>query len=139
MTVGFSFQPPLRPPFDVILKLIGSSKIPIFSVDIPSGWDVEKGKQPLYTQPDENGSSETIPTFEPEALISLTVPKMGVRDFKGRHWLGGRFVPEYVFLASMSDVTDLGYSELAKKFELNLPEYPETDQVVELPSASRSA
>jgi NAD(P)H-hydrate epimerase len=52
--------------------------------------------QPLYTQEDEQGNTETIETFTPEALISLTVPKLGVRGFKGQHWLGGRFVPEYV-------------------------------------------
>ncbi|ORX34488.1 putative NAD(P)H-hydrate epimerase [Kockovaella imperatae] len=115
---GFSFKPPLRAPFHTILKLIGSSNVPIFSVDIPSGWDVEKGKQPLRTQPDEDGNSETVDTFNPEALISLTAPKEGVKEFKGRHWLGGRFVPD----------------ELARKFELNLPEYNDTDQVVELPS-----
>ena len=55
---------------------------------------MEKGKQPLYTQPDENGNSETVDTFEPEVLISLTVPKQGVKKFKRKHWLGGRFVPE---------------------------------------------
>jgi NAD(P)H-hydrate epimerase len=50
--------------------------------------------QPLYTEKDDNGESLKIETFEPEALISLTVPKEGVKSFKGKHWLGGRFVPE---------------------------------------------
>jgi len=82
--------------------------LPILSVDIPSGWHVEDGpqvspltpftenahRQPLYTQEDDQGKSETIDTFTPDALISLTVPKLGVREFKGQHWLGGRFVPE---------------------------------------------
>jgi NAD(P)H-hydrate epimerase len=84
--------------------------LPILSVDIPSGWHVEDGpqvsplttfteyahQQPLYTQGDDQGKSENIETFIPEALISLTVPKLGVRQFKGQHWLGGRFVPESV-------------------------------------------
>ena len=55
---------------------------------------MEKGKQPLRTEPDSDGNSEVVDTFEPEALISLTVPKQGVKEYKGRHWLGGRFVPE---------------------------------------------
>jgi hypothetical protein len=27
-------------------------------------------------------------------LISLTLPKLGVKEFKGRHFLGGRFTPK---------------------------------------------
>lgn len=94
LILGFSFAPPLRPPFHTILRLLHDSKLPILSVDIPSGWSVTDGPQPLHTQPDENGKSELVETFTPEALISLTSPKEGVRGYKGRHWLGGRFVPE---------------------------------------------
>ncbi|KAK4684837.1 hypothetical protein P7C73_g5325, partial [Tremellales sp. Uapishka_1] len=113
---GFSFHPPLRAPFHTVLKAIKASSLPILSVDIPSGWSVTDGPQPLSTEEDEDGHSETVETFDPEVLISLTVPKEGVRGFKGRHWLGGRFVPE----------------ELDKKFELNLPTYEDVDQIVEL-------
>jgi NAD(P)H-hydrate epimerase len=91
---GFSFAPPVRKPFDTILRLLESSKLPIVSIDIPSGWSVEDGPQPLYTQPDDKGNSESVPTFTPEVLVSLTAPKQGVKSFKGRHFLGGRFVPE---------------------------------------------
>lgn len=41
---GFSFKPPIRPPYDYIIKELKTIQIPILSVDIPSGWDVEKGK-----------------------------------------------------------------------------------------------
>ncbi|ODN85663.1 NAD(P)H-hydrate epimerase [Cryptococcus wingfieldii CBS 7118] len=116
---GFSFHPPLRKPFDQVLKAITSAKLPIVSVDIPSGWSVTDGPQPLYTQEDEDGKTETVETFEPEVLISLTAPKEGVKGFKGRHWLGGRFIPD----------------ELSEKYGLNLPEYDGVDQVVELPRA----
>ena len=92
--LGFSFHPPVRKPFDTILKLIKASPLPILSIDIPSGWSVEDGPQPLHTKPDEQGNVETIETFTPEALISLTVPKLGVKGYRGKHWLGGRFVPE---------------------------------------------
>jgi NAD(P)H-hydrate epimerase len=91
---GFSFHPPLRRPFDRILALIGTSSAPILSVDIPSGWDVEHGRQQLETEPDEHGKMDVVETFVPDTLVSLTAPKEGVKEFKGRHWLGGRFVPE---------------------------------------------
>ena len=76
---GFSFKAPVRAPFDKVLRLIAESKLPIVSVDIPSGWDVEKGKL-------EGG-------LEPDVLVSLTAPKLGVKNYAGRHFLAGRFVP----------------------------------------------
>ncbi|KAL0961486.1 hypothetical protein HGRIS_006428 [Hohenbuehelia grisea] len=101
---GFSFQGPVRAPFDTALPLMTASKLPIVSVDIPSGWNVDQGKV------EEIG-------LEPDVLVSLTAPKEGVRAFKGRHFLGGRFVPK----------------RLDEKFQLNLPLYPGIAQVVELP------
>jgi NAD(P)H-hydrate epimerase len=80
---GFSFKPPIRPPFDAVLPLLTESGLPIVSVDIPSGWDVEKG------------NVEGL-GLNPDVLISLTAPKEGVRHYTGRHFLGGRFVPKYV-------------------------------------------
>ncbi|KIK92572.1 hypothetical protein PAXRUDRAFT_792304 [Paxillus rubicundulus Ve08.2h10] len=101
---GFSFEGPVRAPFDEVLPLLSSSRKPIVSVDIPSGWGVEKGN--------EEGTG-----IVPDVLVSLTAPKEGVRSFKGRHFLGGRFVPK----------------AMEEKFQLNLPEYPGFDQIVELP------
>ncbi|TDL20273.1 YjeF N-terminal domain-like protein [Rickenella mellea] len=100
---GFSFKPPVRAPFDTDLPLLSSSGLPILSVDIPSGWDVERG------------NAEKI-GLNPDVLISLTAPKLGVKDFKGRHFLGGRFVSK----------------RSEEKFNLNLPEYPGYEQIVEL-------
>jgi NAD(P)H-hydrate epimerase len=77
---GFSFKPPVRSPFDIVLPLLASSGLPIVSVDIPSGWDVEQGYQGVGLKPD--------------VLVSLTAPKKGVKGFTGRHFLGGRFVPK---------------------------------------------
>ncbi|KAI0301114.1 YjeF N-terminal domain-containing protein [Multifurca ochricompacta] len=82
---GFSFKPPVRAPFDAALRLISHAGIPIVSVDIPSGWDVEHG--------DAGGIG-----LNPDALVSLTAPKEGVRGFIGRHFLGGRFVPKWAFI-----------------------------------------
>ncbi|KAK7462478.1 hypothetical protein VKT23_008079 [Stygiomarasmius scandens] len=103
---GFSYKPPIRAPFDAVLPLLTESKLPIVSVDIPSGWDVEKG------------NAEGV-GLQPDVLISLTAPKEGARQFTGRHFLGGRFVPKM----------------LEEKFALNLPEYPGSDQIVELSQA----
>jgi hypothetical protein len=80
---GFSFKPPVRVPFNVVLPLLNSSGLPIVSVDIPSGWDVEQG----------NVGGVGI---NPDVLVSLTAPKEGVRALTARHFLGGRFVPQYV-------------------------------------------
>ena len=101
---GFSFKPPVRPLFIPILKAMEHTKTPICSIDIPSGWDVEKGC------PDSGG-------IMPEMLVSLTAPKLCAKSFKGKyHYLGGRFVPP----------------SLAEKYELHLPEYPGTDCCVML-------
>ncbi|KAI0087710.1 YjeF N-terminal domain-like protein [Irpex rosettiformis] len=105
---GFSFKPPVRAPFDSALSLITESKLPIVSVDIPSGWDVENG-------------NEAGVGLEPDVLISLTAPKEGAKNFKGRHFLGGRFVTK----------------AMAEKFDLHLPEYPGFEQIVELTSVGQ--
>ncbi|XP_056402595.1 NAD(P)H-hydrate epimerase [Hyla sarda] len=96
---GFSFTGAVREPFGSILSTLKRITIPIASVDIPSGWDVEKGN------PDG---------LQPDMLISLTAPKQSAVHFSGRyHYLGGRFVP----------------MALQKKYNLNLPDYPDTDCV----------
>lgn len=101
---GFSFKPPVRPLFIPILEAMGRTKSRICSVDIPSGWDVEKGC------PEAGG-------IQPEMLVSLTAPKLCARAFKGKyHFLGGRFVPP----------------SLAMKFDLDLPQYPGTDCCVRI-------
>ncbi|XP_073466345.1 NAD(P)H-hydrate epimerase [Aquarana catesbeiana] len=100
---GFSFQGAVREPFGTILSTLKRVTIPIASVDIPSGWDVEKGN------PDG---------IQPDMLISLTAPKHSAIHFSGRyHYLGGRFVPK----------------ALEKKYNLNLPPYPDTECVRKLP------
>ncbi len=69
-----------------------------------SGWDVEKG----------NVSGLGL---NPDLLISLTAPKECSKLFQGRfHYLGLRIIPQ----------------ELAAKFRIKLPQYPGTDQIVQL-------
>ncbi|KAH8275090.1 hypothetical protein KR018_011348 [Drosophila ironensis] len=101
---GFSFKPPVRPDFAAVVELLQQTELPIASVDIPSGWDVEQGK---LNECD----------LEPALLISLTAPKLCARHFKGQyHYLGGRFVPP----------------ALQRKYELDLPAYPGNDLCVKL-------
>lgn len=40
---GFSFKPPVREAFKDIMDLMTSSDLPVVSIDIPSGWNVETG------------------------------------------------------------------------------------------------
>jgi len=124
---GFSFQPPIRSPFDAVLPILNESRRPIVSVDIPSGWDVEKG--------DNFGVG-----LKPDVLISLTAPKEGVKGFMGRHFLGGRFVPKWV-IHVLNYYCRLFYRytrSLDQKYGLNIPLYPGFEQIVELESHVKS-
>lgn len=99
---GFSFKGSVREPFASIVNVLKETTVPIASIDIPSGWDVEQG---------------SADGLQPDMLISLTAPKKSANLFRGRyHYLGGRFVP----------------STLEKKYQLNLPQYPGTDCVLRL-------
>ncbi|NXS62418.1 YJEN3 protein, partial [Brachypteracias leptosomus] len=91
-----------REPCAAILATLKLIRIPIVSLDVPSGWDVEAG------------SSGGI---SPDVLVSLSAPKQCARRFLGRqHFVAGRFLPY----------------DVQKKFELNPPEYPGTECVVAL-------
>jgi NAD(P)H-hydrate epimerase len=104
---GFSYKPPLRPQFaEILTKMVevGAMGVPIISVDIPSGWNVEEGPP-----------KDDTPVLQPDCLVSLTAPKKCAQHFSGRyHWLGGRFVP----------------STLEQNYKLNLPLYSGTEQCV---------
>lgn len=103
---GFSFQATgVRPPFDKIMHELRRTKLPIVSIDIPSGWDVERG--------DVNGLGVRMP----HVLISLTAPKLCAKSFVGEHhYLGGRFLPPK--LAVKYGLADLpkfkGYDQFVK-------------------------
>jgi len=103
---GFSFKPQggIRSPFDAIIEKMRVTKLPIVAIDVPSGWDVEKG------------AVENVGIRSPQMLVSLTAPKLCAKFFRGTHYLGGRFVPP----------------ELAGKYQLNLPPYPGSESVVKL-------
>lgn len=97
---GFSFKGAVRDPFGSILDILKKTTIPVASIDIPSGWDVEEG---------------SVDGLQPDMLISLTAPKKSASLFRGRyHFLGGRFVPP----------------GLERKYQLQLPQYSGTDCVL---------
>lgn len=101
---GFGFKGDIRPPFDHIMKVMKSTTLPIVSIDVPSGWDVENG--------DVTGNG-----IKPEMLVSLTAPKLCAKGFQGKyHYLGGRFVPPGI----------------AKEYELEIPKYEAHCQFVKL-------
>lgn len=103
---GFSFKPPVRENFRGIMDILLRTKVPIVSIDIPSGWDVEAG----------NSSGNSAEFIQPTMLISLTAPKKCAKFFTGTHYLGGRFVPK----------------ALENKYELDLPSYPGTESCLKI-------
>eukprot|EP00927_Polykrikos_kofoidii_P008169 TRINITY_DN13390_c0_g1_i1.p1 TRINITY_DN13390_c0_g1~~TRINITY_DN13390_c0_g1_i1.p1 ORF type:complete len:342 (+),score=55.82 TRINITY_DN13390_c0_g1_i1:60-1028(+) len=105
-------------PFDAIIDALGSEPggqplvaAPVLAVDIPSGWDVEKG-------PPEGKA------LRPDMLVSLTAPKTSALFFQGRfHYLGGRFVPPSII----------------SKNGLRLPAYPSAEQCVRIVTVDDAA
>ncbi|MCJ1298454.1 hypothetical protein MMC08_001244 [Hypocenomyce scalaris] len=103
---GFSFSGEVREPFAAVISAMEKTKVPITAVDAPSSWSIEDG-------PPKSGPGST---FQPTALISLTAPKPLVKHFKGRHFVGGRFLTP----------------EVATKYNIDVPDYNGVDQVVEI-------
>lgn len=79
---GFSFSGEVREPFPAVIRAMEETSVPVTSVDAPSSWNIEDG-------PPKSGVGGS---FNPNVLVSLTAPKPLVRFFKGRHFIGGRFV-----------------------------------------------
>eukprot|EP00533_Pseudo-nitzschia_delicatissima_P014981 CAMPEP_0197276318 /NCGR_PEP_ID=MMETSP1432-20130617/15166_1 /TAXON_ID=44447 /ORGANISM="Pseudo-nitzschia delicatissima, Strain UNC1205" /LENGTH=329 /DNA_ID=CAMNT_0042742345 /DNA_START=418 /DNA_END=1407 /DNA_ORIENTATION=+ len=106
---GFSFKGEPREPFGTILRQLKEAQESdnnqqiIFSVDVPSGWNV-----------DEGDVAQT--GFLPDILISLTAPKLCSKEFKGRHFIGGRFLPP----------------KISEKYNIRMPLYPGVAQVMEV-------
>ena len=111
---GFSFHGSPRSPYDSLIDGMArrdSLKWQCVSCDIPSGWQVD-------TAPDQSTDSDTTTAMlYPDVLVSLTAPKLCAIGFKGRHYLGGRFLPK----------------ALNDKFGITLPMYGSTGaQIVEI-------
>jgi NAD(P)H-hydrate epimerase len=104
---GFSFSGEVREPFPAVIQAFENTKVPVLSVDAPSSWNIESG-------PPDNGPGKK---FMPDALISLTAAKPLVKYYKGRHFIGGRFLSKTI----------------AEKYEIEAPPYEGIDQIVEVP------
>ncbi|KAI1359083.1 YjeF N-terminal domain-containing protein [Xylaria arbuscula] len=107
---GFSFSGEVREPFPAVIQALEETKLPVTSVDAPSSWDIENG-------PPKSGLGSH---FNPAYLISLTAPKPLVQHFKGRHFIGGRFVTPGI----------------AKRYDFEVPSYQGIDQFVEVGAES---
>jgi NAD(P)H-hydrate epimerase len=105
---GFSFDPKggIRAPFDEVIKTVNSTDVPILSVDIASGWDVDEGKL------------EGVGIRDPRVLVSLTAPKpAALRLPEGTdHYVGGRFIGV----------------DFAKKHGIDIYDYEGYDQIVKV-------
>ena len=81
---GFSFRgtAPREPFATAIASMVElqSQGASLISVDVPSGWDVD-------------GGDLTGINFHPDVLVSLTAPKLSAKKIRGRHFIGGRFLP----------------------------------------------
>ncbi|KAM0277778.1 hypothetical protein ACHAQH_005571 [Verticillium albo-atrum] len=108
---GFSFSGEVREPFPAVIRALEETTLPVTSVDAPSSWDIEDG-------PPKAGLGSS---FNPAVLVSLTAPKPLVKHFRGRHFVGGRFVS----------------AAIAKKYNLDLPQYQGIDQIVEVDSSGQ--
>ncbi|KAH6624002.1 YjeF N-terminal domain-containing protein [Chaetomium sp. MPI-SDFR-AT-0129] len=103
---GFSFSGEVREPFPAVIQAMSETKLTVTSVDAPSSWDIEDG-------PPKSGVGSN---FHPSVLVSLTAPKPLVKHFRGRHFVGGRYVTNLI----------------ARKYDFEVPEYEGIDQVVEI-------
>lgn len=104
---GFSFSGEVRAPFGEVIRALEGSRVAVMAVDAPSSWNIERG-------PPAEGSVGGA--YMPDALISLTAPKPLVKWYKGRHFVGGRFLPRAV----------------AEKYGLDIPPFKGDEQVVEV-------
>ncbi|GFT35382.1 NAD(P)H-hydrate epimerase [Nephila pilipes] len=71
------YKPQRTATFEKIIQVLKGLNIPICSVDVPAGWDMEKAE--------EDG-------FTPNVLVSLLAPKRCSQNFAGTHWVVGRVI-----------------------------------------------
>lgn len=108
---GFSFhgEKGVREPFQTLLQEINSHKATLLAVDVPSGWDVDKGD--IF--------DECVRT--PDVLVSLTAPKPCADVLQKKrpslvHYVGGRFVPP----------------RLCTRFDFDVPDYEGTNVIARI-------
>ena len=101
--LGFSASGPPRDPYTDYIQFLASTSKKVVAIDIPSGWDVDKG--------------DTYNTnYNPSMLISLSAPKLFSRHFQGIHYVGGRFINKSIANQFNINVDYPAY-ELVKKIQ----------------------
>eukprot|EP00834_Sanchytrium_tribonematis_P004287 NODE_202_length_13094_cov_1.571528.p9 type:complete len:216 gc:universal NODE_202_length_13094_cov_1.571528:2770-2123(-) len=99
--LGFGTKGTPRPPYSDLIEYLANSAKNVVSIDIPSGWDVEKGD--VYKT-----------EFLPKMVVSLSAPKKCIQYFDGIHYVGGRFLSSAMMKEFQIDVQYDG-AELVKK------------------------
>lgn len=98
----------IRDPFLGAAKAINGSGKEVVCVDIPSGWDTEKGRYPLcplLAPSDTNPGNIYDNGVIPSVIVSLMMPKKYIENCrqalrgKVRHFIGGRFMPRSIAIA----------------------------------------
>ena len=129
---GFSFAAGpegIRQPYRTVLAQLNAAALAgradVVAVDVPSGWHVADGAPAAATAARAGDAAAVAEVTDPErcpgmvaptVLVSLTLPKQGVRAFNGPHYVGGRFVPP----------------ALAAAHGFRLPRFPGTHQIARL-------
>jgi len=115
---------------------MAETKVPVTAIDAPSSWDIEEG-------PPKSGVDSN---FHPADLVSLTVPKPLAKHFKGRHFIGGRYVPEFpwsdgsrscslvllLLLLVLTARARFVAPAIAEKYDFDVPAYEGLDQIVKV-------
>ncbi len=70
--VGTGFKPPLRGLAAMARDLLAQSGVPVFAVDLPSGWDADSLATHAMTQPKEQGSE----AMRADAVVTFAAPKL---------------------------------------------------------------
>ena len=105
---GYSFTGEAREPFKSIIAWMARTSTPVMSIDVPSGKHSFMALAGAHSI-DSLSTRRVMPSgwhvsdgdvyktgLVPSAVVSMMLPKECMRNFSGRHFVGGRFVPPAV-------------------------------------------
>ena len=75
---GFGFKGPVSEKYQPVFNFLRETKVPILSIDVPSGWE----------------DSPTKDSINPTANISLGTVKECMKDYQGIHYFANHFMPK---------------------------------------------